>query len=82
METIIVNITLGALGKTVEFILPAHVPIQSLMDGILRRVSLTFWNAAYDETALLYSMEDRKPLQPQWTLAQCGVYERAALMLI
>lgn len=82
METIIVNITLGALGKTVEFILPAHVPIQNLMDSILRQVGLTFWNVAYDDSAMLYSLEDRKPLQPQWTLAQCGVHERAALMLI
>ena len=82
METIIVGIILGPLEETVESILPAHVPIASLMDEIIRQIRLVYWNVEYDSSAVLYSVERQQLLQPQWTLAQCGIQESSTLILI
>lgn len=82
METIIVRIILSPLEDVVEFILPAHVPIQNLMEDIIRQVRLVVWNVEYDSSAMLYSVEHQQLLQPQWTLAQCGIQESSILMLI
>lgn len=82
METIIVEMILGALDKTVQFILPAHVPVETLMDDIIRQVRLVYWNAEYDRSAVLYSADYQQVLQPQKTLAQCGIHEGSTLILI
>lgn len=82
METIIIEITLGALDEAASFILPAHVPVRMLLGEIIRQVGLVYWNAEYDAQAMLLDKESCQPLHPQLTLAQNGVREGSKLILI
>lgn len=82
METIIIEITLGALNESASFILPAHVPVKMLLDEIIRQVGLVYWNAEYDAEAMLLNKENCQLLHPQLTLAQNGIREGSKLMLI
>lgn len=83
METIIVEILLGITGEVVEFMLPAHVPLASLMSGILRLVEQVHQNVSFDAaTVMLYDAKQALPLEPAWTLAQSGIRDGSQLVLL
>lgn len=83
METIIVEILLGMVGETLEFMLPAHIQLGSLMDDIIRLTEQVNQNVMLDrERAILYDISRGSVLYPEWTLAQNNVQDGNRLVLI
>jgi len=82
LETIIVEITIGALNEVVQFMLPAHVAVRQLMADITRQICRLFPNVDYDSGAMLYSLDAMTPIQPEWTLAANNVQDGSSLMLM
>lgn len=83
METIIIEIVLGSTGDVEEFMLPAHVPLASLLQDIALLIEQMNPQVAFDRKALiLYDTERQALLQPAWTLAQNGVRDGSRLMIL
>lgn len=83
METIIVEINIAASDENTEFILPAHVKIDSLLPAIIRLVEQTHQELQYDpEHTMLCDPRSQKILPSNITLAQAGVRQGHQLMLV
>lgn len=83
METIIIEIVLGCTGEIEEFMLPAHVPLVSLLQDIAMLIEQVDPNAAFDKDhLLLYDLDHSALLQSEWTLAQNGVRDGSRLMIL
>lgn len=82
METMIVEVCLGVLDEIVQFILPAHVPIGTLKENMIRQIKLVYWNVDYDENTKLYSQDSQQILAEECTLSQCGIHEGSVITLI
>lgn len=83
METIIVQINIAASDENTEFILPAHVKIDSLLPAIIRLVEQTHQELQYDaEHTVLCDPRSQKILSPDITLAQAGIRQGHKLMLV
>lgn len=83
METIIIEIVLGSTGDVEEFMLPAHVPLSSLLQDIALLIEQMNTQVAFDRGSLiLYDTRQQTLLQPSWTLAQNGVQDGSRLMIL
>ena len=83
METIIVEITAAALEESADFLLPAHVPVASLLPEIIRLVEQVHIGVAIDsEHPMLFDRERSVLLSPDETLAQAGLHFGHPLLLI
>ena len=83
MESIIIEIVLGNTGQCVEFMLPAHVPISSLVQDIARLIEQVHLTVAFDKDAIaLLDMEKGNLLCMEWTFAQNKVLDGSRLMIL
>lgn len=83
METIIVEIILGSTREHVDFMLPAHVPLCSLTDDIVRLIEQTNQLIMFDKDNLtLIDTGSGEVLRPEWTLAQNGIRDGSTLMIL
>lgn len=83
METIIIEILLGSTGDVEEFMLPAHVPLISLLQDMALLIEQMNPQVAFDRNSLiLYDASRHTLLQPAWTLAQNGVHDGSRLMIL
>lgn len=83
METIIVEINIAASDENVEFILPAHVKIESLLPEIIRLVEQTHQELQYDPIhTMLCDTRSQKMLSSGITLAQAGIRQGYKLLLV
>lgn len=81
MENIIVEIALAANGETVDFMLPAHVPVQNLMKELTQVVEQVYQQIATNQP-LLINQSLQQIIPPNQTLAQAGVRDGQRLMLV
>ena len=82
MDTIIVEIFLPAINMSRDFILPAHVPVGSILPYLIDVVR-DCANALVDEQhPCICDMKRRRPILPERTLAESGVRDGSRLMLI
>lgn len=83
MEIIVIELIIGALEKTLDFMVPAHVPVQAILPGIIRLVEQTNMGITIDPVhPMLFDMERSQPLRPQETLAQAKIHYGHLLLLI
>ncbi len=83
MESIIIEIILGSMGEHVDFMLPAHVPLCSLMDDIARLIEQMNQLIMFDKDNLtLIDTNNGQVLRPEWTLAQNGIRDGSTLMIL
>lgn len=74
METIIVEIIIGASGDIVDFALPAHVPLSGMLSDIIRLIEQTHPALLIDKASpMLCDVTNGRMLHPHLTLAQSGV---------
>ena len=78
-EMVIVTICCG--GCRGDFELPARLPLKNweaaLLDAVRNRFAIF---PQQGQTPRL--MKDQIPIQPQWTLEQCGIYDGSILQLL
>ena len=83
METIIVELMLAATGEYIEFMLPAHVPLGSLMDDMAQLIERLNMSVAFDrEDIILFDLDRSIVMQPEWTPAQNGLHDSSRLMIL
>lgn len=83
METIIVEICIGITGNVSDFVLPAHVPVQTLICELIKLIEQVFPYITFDhETPILYEMEKGWPIPLHQSLAQAGVRDSSRLLLV
>lgn len=83
METIIVEICIGITGSVSDFVLPAHVPVESLVGEIIKLVEQAFPWITYDkEQPLLCDSEKGCVIPGHLTLAQAGIRDSSRLLLV
>ena len=83
MENIIVEIRLAVTGEVVDFMLPAHVPVNALVGEIARMVMQLHQELAYEEErVLLYDLGRGTVVSMDGTLAQQQIRDGMQLMLI
>lgn len=83
MESIIVEIVLGNNDEIVEFMLPAHIPLDSLVPDIVRLIEQVKLQITFDkECVVLFDVEQEFTLKPEWTLAQNGVKDGSRLIIL
>ena len=83
METIIVEICIGSIGRVMDFMLPAHVPVGKLIGDLVSLIEQTVPEVAFgNETPLLLSMADQKAIPENWTLAKAGIRDSHRLMIV
>ncbi len=83
METIIVEIAISSTAIVSDFMLPAHVPVRSLVEELIKLVEQVYQEITFEgETALLCSLTDQCVLPGNLTLAQCGVRDSHRLLLV
>ena len=83
MESIIIELVLGNTGETVEFMLPAHVSLSSLVQDIARLIEQLNMSVAFDkENIVLFDLDRAVVLQHDWTLAQNGLHDSSRLMIL
>ena len=79
----ILKIVIGATGDTLDFMLPAHVSLSSLMEEIRMLVEQTFQNVMISQDQMmLINLGNGQFLWPEWTLAQSRVQDGSRLMLL
>jgi len=83
METIIVEIVIGANGVVSDFMLPAHVPVEKLIRELVSLVEQVFQEITFgDEPPMLCSLTGGAIIPREMTLAQAGVRDSHRLMLV
>lgn len=83
MESIIIEITLGNTDEVVEFMLPAHVPVSSLLPDIAQLIEQVNLSVAFDrQTIVLFDLDRSILLQHDWTLSQNGIRDSSRLMIL
>lgn len=83
METIIVEICIGITGNVADFVLPAHVPVESLTGEIINLVEQAFPWLVFDKTQpLLCDGEKGCVIPGHLTLAQAGIRDSSRLLLV
>lgn len=83
MESIIIEIVLGCTGEEMEFMLPAHVQLGSLVQDIARLIEQMNLSIAFDrDNLVLYDIEQQTLMHYDWTLAQNGVRDGSKLMIL
>lgn len=83
METMIVELTVGATDVTCEFMLPAHVSLAALTQNIVQLLEQVYQYVAVDrENTVVYDLEQHCALLPEWTLAQSGVRDGSSLIIL
>ncbi len=83
METIIVEICIGITGCVSDFVLPAHVPVESLISEIIKLVEQAFpWLTFDKQMPLLCDSEKGRVIPGHLTLAQAGICDSSRLLLV
>lgn len=83
METIIVEMLLASTGESIEFMLPAHVPLSSLLDDVAQLIEQLNLAVAFDrENIILFDLDRSLLMQPEWTPAQNGLHDSSRLMIL
>ena len=83
MEIIVIELLVGALEKTLDFMVPAQVPVSSVIPEIIRLVEQTNIGISIDaERPMLFDLERGVPLLPQESLAQANIHYGHSLLLI
>lgn len=77
-ETVLVTICYGNYQG--DFELPAQIPLKNWEKALAAAVKSQFRIFSLVERFLL--MKDKVQLQPQWTLAQCGIFDGSILQLV
>ncbi len=82
MDTMIVEIFLPSVNQSHDFILPAHVPVGSIL-RYLTDVVRACANVDIDpDHPCLCDLDTRQPIPLERTLSQCGVRDSSRLMLL
>lgn len=83
METIIVEIYLPGVSQSYDFVMPAHVPVGSILDRLIDLLKGYTNIAQIDaEHPCLCDMMSKRPIPLHKTLSQCGVRDSWRLMLL
>lgn len=83
METIIVEIFVPATSSTFDFRLPAAGRIGEVTAEIIRILESTQQNQFFNrEGAMLCDVDAGCVLDPQLTVAECGLRDSARLMMV
>lgn len=83
MESIIIEIIPGSTGEHIDFMLPAHVPLSSLIDDIARFIEQVNQLIMFDkENLTLIDTDNGQVLCLEWTLAQNGIRDGSTLMIL
>ena len=83
METIIVEICIGANGEIADFILPAHVKVSSLVGELVRLVEQAYQEITFgEEPPVLYCLTSGTEISASTTLASAGVRDGYRLLLV
>ena len=83
METIIVEIYFPTINQKHDFVLPAHIPIGSILQELIIAVEDSAKNLLIDNKhPVLCDMISRRPLALEQTLSQAGIRDSHQLMLL
>lgn len=83
METVIVEITITATGDKLDFMLPAHVPLEQIIGELIRKLEQYMPSVMIDkENPVLYIQDTTKQISPEQTLAQAGIQDGSRLVLV
>ncbi len=83
METIIVELCIGATGKEADFMLPAHIPVSSLIKDLAGLIEQAFQNVTFaEEEVNLFDMVSQRMIPPTYTLAQANIGDGHRLMIV
>lgn len=77
-ETVLVTICYGK--DQGDFELPAQLPLQNWESALADAAKSRFRSLSLGKS--LHLMKDHVPIQPQWTLAQCGIFDGSILQLV
>ena len=82
-ETIITEVCIGITGAVCDFVLPAHVPIGTLITDLVVLAEQAFPGLRMDtQNPMLLDAERTVPLCAQLTLAQAGIRDGSRLIFI
>lgn len=83
METIIVELSIGAIGKEADFMLPAHIPVSNLIKDLTGLIEQAFQNVTFaDEDVNLFDLLAQRIIPPSYTLAQANICDGHKLMIV
>lgn len=83
METIIVELTISATGDILDFMLPAHVKLDAMMEEMIRKLENYLPGIMIDrDHPLLYNQETKRLIPANQTLAQSGLQDGSRLVLV
>lgn len=83
MESVIIEFVLGCTNETIEFMLPAHVPLATLVQDIVLLIEQTKPTVSFGKNDIvLYDLEQQTIMHADWTLAQNGVHDGSKLMIL
>lgn len=83
METVIVEITISLTGDTVDFMLPAQIPLHAFMGEMIRKLEQFNPSVMLDKVnPVLYNRENSKILAMDQSLAAAGIQDGAKLTLV
>ncbi|MBQ9459273.1 MAG: EsaB/YukD family protein [Oscillospiraceae bacterium] len=83
METMIVEIQVPAISRAYDFQLPAGSVVRDVISEIINILEQSESCAAFDrDYPMLCHVDDGRILNPNDTIADCGVYDGVKLMLI
>lgn len=83
METVIVELTISATGDKVDFMLPAHVPLEQFLGEMIRKLEQYMPSVMIDkEHPVVYNQETSKVINHDHTLAASGIQDGSRLVLV
>jgi len=83
METIIVEIFVPATSSSFDFRLPASGRVYDVVEEIIRILETTQQNQSFDKThPILCDLDTGRMLNPELTIAECGLHDSARLQLV
>ena len=83
METIVVEIFVPATSSSFDFRLPATGRLHDVVEEIIRILETTQQNQAFDKDyPILCDLDSGRILNPNLTVAECGLHDSARLQLL
>lgn len=83
METIIVELCIGATGNTADFMLPVHVTVSKLIAELIKLIEQVYPETSFEQEApVLCDMLSQRMIPGNLTLAQASIRDSHRLMIV
>lgn len=82
MEKVAITVRVPALDSTYDFIIPDSLPVEDVVQLIIKILSSEYGVSGNSEGAMLFDTSDQTALPPDCNFKQLGIFDGAHLLLI